>query len=268
MVGRVRAGVELAGKSWRVVRSEPSTVIAMLVGTVVAWALGLGAFVAVFGRLPSGKDMGFPRFLSVFPFLWLVSFCGNCVACFVASLVDARLRNEPITSVEAARRTASKLGRILSWTLLAGLVGLVLYLIAERLRLAGRVAQWLVGLGWDLATTFVIPVLVLEDVSVRQSVRRSASLFKRTWAEKVSADVMIGLVTLVAFIPVAAAVVGVAFVSVPAAIVIGALLLSLFIAVTNALDTALDVATYQYALDGRLTGGFSESDFLSLYKPA
>ena len=268
MAGRISAGASLAGKSWRTVRREPAAVVAMLVGAIIAWSVGLVSFVLVFGRLPSIDDSSFPRYLLVFPFLWVSSFFYNVVACWVAILLDAKLSGTPMSRAEAARRTRTKLGRIVRWTLLAGFVGMVLYVIAERLHLAGRIAQWLVGLAWGLATTLVIPVLVLEDVSVTAAVRRSAQLFKRTWVEKVTADVTIGAASLVVFMPVVMVLCIVGFISWPVALVLGAVFLSVFTAVTSTLDTVLDLATYHYALDGRLSGEFTESDFRSLYKRA
>jgi hypothetical protein len=53
---------------------------------------------------------------------------------------------------------------LLKWTIVAGLVGVFLRAIAERLKLAGRLAIWAIELGWEVAITFVIPVLLFEDV--------------------------------------------------------------------------------------------------------
>ncbi|MEQ1701929.1 MAG: DUF6159 family protein, partial [Ilumatobacteraceae bacterium] len=209
-----------------------------------------------------------PRYLLVVPFFWLAAFFSNCVACYVAILIDAQLREAPIAKRAALHRVVEKLPRILGWTLLSGVIGLVLYAIAERFRLAGSIARWLVGLAWGLASTFIVPILVLEDLPVWTSLRRSSSLFKKTWAEKVTADVTTGIVTMLALIPATLGVGALALVSIPAAVVLGIAMIAVFISVSAALDSVIVVATYHYATDGRTSTVFSEADILSRYKLA
>ena len=52
----------------------------------------------------------------------------------------------------------------------------------------GRIVIGLVGLAWTLVTFLVIPVFVIENLGVRESLSRSASLFKGTWGENVAAQ--------------------------------------------------------------------------------
>ena len=153
----------------------------------------------------------------------------------------------------------ARFGRILSWTLVSITVGMVLQVIAERIKL-GWLASRLLGYAWGLATTFVVPVLALEDLSVRESIRRSAAIFRARWGESVVATGSIGVAFLIALIPTAAITVAVAMFSVLAAAVVGAMLVGSLILLSNALDAVVDVALYRYAVDGTTAGGFTAAD--------
>jgi len=59
---------------------------------------------------------------------------------------------------------------------------------------------------------------------------------------------------------VVALIVAVAMVSVPAAVVVGILLVGLLVLVSSALDAVVDVALYRYAVDGTAVGGYTIAD--------
>lgn len=264
---RIRSGMELVGRSWRVVAGDAWLVALVVASVALSAVVGLVLFIAAFGRLPGVDDLRFPQYFVVVPFLWATSFIATWCNCVVTVVADRRLQGRSITVLEAATIVAPRTGRILMWVLLSGVVGLVLFVIAERLGLAGRIANWLFGLAWHLATVFVVPVLVLEDVAVRPAVRRSASLFRSRWAEKVTADATIGLAGLFCALPVIAAISVLALVSLPLAIVLGVIAIAAFVGIAGALRTVLDVAVYRYAVDGVVAGPFTSDDVTGRFKP-
>ena len=67
----------------------------------------------------------------------------------------------------------------LAWALVSATVGIILHLIERRAGFLGRIATALVGGVWSLVTFFVVPVLVLEDKGVVDSVKESVSLIRR-----------------------------------------------------------------------------------------
>jgi hypothetical protein len=161
----------------------------------------------------------------------------------------------------------SKLGRIVSWTLLSIAVGLLLLVIAERFRLGGVIASRLLGLAWGLGTTFVIPMLALEDITVRHSIKRSASTFKAKWGESVVAQGTVGLAVMVVSIPLFVVAGVVLAVSVPIGIAFAVVVLGGLVLVSGALDAVVDVALYRYAIDGEVLGAFSAADLDTVYRP-
>ncbi len=264
--GRVARGFRLTGAGLRVIGEQPALIGVVLVGMAAFAAISVGLLFAVFGRLPSGHDFVFPRYLLAMPIVGVGSIASTYANFVVTVAADRRLRGNPIPVRKALGVANRRMRPLLAWWALSLVVGLFLQVLAERIKVAGPIARWLLGLAWGLATTFVLPLLVLEDVTVGDAVRRSASLFKAKWGEKVTADAALGLPALVVMLPLAV-IVGVVALSSPGlAIVLGAVLFALLISVTGAAGAAVTVAVYHYAAEGWLAPGFSAADLERRYR--
>jgi Family of unknown function (DUF6159) len=77
---------------------------------------------------------------------------------------------------------------VLLWSLLAGLVGLIIRKLEERFSFIGRMVLGWIGLAWSVASIFAIPILVREpSLSNPFAVlSKSAETIKRTWGEMLS----------------------------------------------------------------------------------
>ena len=91
-------------------------------------------------------------------------------------------------SVQAGLRFAiSKISGIAMWSLFAGVIGLIIKTLEERLDLIGRIIMKLVGTAWSVASVFVIPVLIVEpSINPVTVLRKSASTLKKTWGESLA----------------------------------------------------------------------------------
>lgn len=74
---------------------------------------------------------------------------------------------------------------ILLWSLVAGVVGLIIRWLEDRWSLVGRAIAGLIGLAWSMAAIFAIPILARDNtVSNPFAVlSKSATTIKRTWGE-------------------------------------------------------------------------------------
>ena len=97
----------------------------------------------------------------------------------------AALSGQPVDIGRGLKFAGTKLGAILMWTLFAGLVGLLIKTMEQRLELVGRIIARLLGLAWSVAAVFVIPVIVREEQGTNPvaMLRKSAGILKRTWGE-------------------------------------------------------------------------------------
>ena len=266
-MSRVHRAFKLAAVSWRVIFAEPAILAVLAVGLVGMVVLSGGLFLLLFQRFPTAGDFQFPNYLVALPVLWLGSIVTTYCNVVVSVMADRRLRGDDPTVAEGMSVATAKLDRILSWTMVSIAVGLLLQVIAERFRLAGAIAARLLGLGWNLATMFVIPVIALEDRPVKDSIRRSASIFKSKWGESVVARGTIGLAVMFAAVPAMFIVLLNAAISVPLAVASGIVLFGGLALISGALDTVVDVALYRYAVDGTVLGAFTAEDLDGTFQP-
>jgi len=74
---------------------------------------------------------------------------------------------------------------ILMWTLFAGLVGLIIRTLEEKLDFIGQIILGLIGTAWSVASVFVIPLIVTQQSSLNPiaTLKQSALTLKKTWGE-------------------------------------------------------------------------------------
>ncbi|EUA89587.1 putative membrane protein [Mycobacterium ulcerans str. Harvey] len=80
----------------------------------------------------------------------------------LAACAARSMRGEDTKVSDGVRAAMHRIGPILGWTLVATTVGLILRALEERMPLLGKIAVWLTGAAWAIATFFVIPVVALE----------------------------------------------------------------------------------------------------------
>jgi len=119
--------------------------------------------------------------LVYFVAMFIATFCN--VAFYHEIL--AALSGEPVSVVRGLKFAMTKLGSIFMWTLFAGLVGLIILLIEERLDWIGQILGRIIGLAWSVAAVFVIPIIVREEGNANplRVLQKSAGVLKKTWGE-------------------------------------------------------------------------------------
>jgi hypothetical protein len=188
----------------------------------------------------------------LYPMLFLLYSGSYFVIIFFNSALMAcaniRLSGGDPTLGDGFRFAWENVERILLWSLIAATVGILLRMLEQ-----SRVLRWTVGrvleLGWSLATFFIIPVIIFEDLDVLGSFKRSADLFRRRWGEEVTSNfsfsVLFGLLAIpgvmLIYVSRSSSVVGV---------VAAALYLGLLYIVSTALQGIFVVALYRCATHG------------------
>jgi hypothetical protein len=285
MSGRLANSWALVKASAAVLRSDPELVIYPIVSSIACIVVTI-TFLAPAVLWVSAQPHAGPQeierglhspvyYAGLFLFYlaqYFVIFFSN------SALVGAavvRLRGGAGTRGDGFKIAAGRIGAIFGYALLAATVGVVLRTISERLGFVGRIVIGLIGLAWNIATFLVAPVLIVEGVGPIDSVKRSASLLKKTWGEQLVVDGGIGLVfglLLVAclvtwgvlVVPLAAAQSVVAIVVVSAFMVLAIMGLILIQASLSGIFTA---ALYLYAMDGRVPPGFDEAGIQGAFRP-
>ena len=100
-------------------------------------AISVGLLFAVAGRLPRGHDFVFPRYLLAMPILGVGSIASTYANFVVTVAADRRLRGNPIPVRKALGVANRRLRPLLAWWALSLVVGFVLQVLAERIKVAG-----------------------------------------------------------------------------------------------------------------------------------
>jgi hypothetical protein len=194
---------------------------------------------------------------------------------FYSEILSA-LEGQPVSIGRGLKFAGTKLTAILMWSLLAGIVGLVIKTIEERLGFIGQIVMRFVGAAWSIASVFAIPIIVREDEATNPltALRRSAAILKRTWGEALIGYVGFGLVTTVIVFGFLASLIASIFVSVALEIawigVAGAALsllgLVTFAYVSSVAGQVYRGALYLYAANGTVVQPYSREMFDSAWK--
>src|SRR5262245_50897479 len=135
----------------------------------------------------SGTREGFSRGAIIYGvFLYFVSmFCATFFNVAFYHEVLAALKGEGVFISRGMKFACTKLKGILMWTLFAGLVGLIIKMLEQKLDFFCMIIVCFVGFAWSVAAIFVIPILVREEQTVNpvNLLRKSAGILKRTWGE-------------------------------------------------------------------------------------
>lgn len=263
MFDRLSNGWELAKQSWRVLMLDKelllfplfsgiSCILVLASFAVPLWSTGYVDTV-MNEEAPAGDVVS-----------WVILFCFYAVNYFVivffnSALVSCaiiRFRGGDPTVADGFKAASRRLPVIFGWALVSATVGVVLKLIESRSERVGQIIASLLGVGWSIATYFVVPVLVVENVGPVDAVKRSFSVIKQTWGESIGANFGIGFITFIGFLlcilPIfgggylmsaGMAPVGIALIALG---IIGLLLVSL---ISSALDAIILAALYLYAAD-------------------
>ncbi|MGZ4778840.1 MAG: DUF6159 family protein [Thermoanaerobaculia bacterium] len=269
MFTAVRRSYHIFRESLSVLAKDTELLIfPLLSGIFTILALGGMAFggyiTGFFQRLAASGDHSLQGNLLGYAALFVWYFVSWFIVLFfnVAIIHCARMRldgGDP-TVADGFRASMTHIGRIAAWALISATVGIILRIVAERAKFLGKLIASLLGAAWAIATYFIVPVMIFEKRSLRESISQSTQLIKKTWGESLIAAGGIGAFTMVLVLPsLAMPLIGLA-ISLPAflggllAMVIYWLVLAI---VTSALSGIFRTALYLYASEGRTPEGFN-----------
>jgi hypothetical protein len=181
---------------------------------------------------------------------------------------DAALQGEVMSMRQAFAQAWKRKVRIIQWGLFSGVVGFGINLVGEKLGLFGKILSVLGSIAWSLAIVFAIPVMVRNDVGPVEVLKRSSSLFRKTWGENMTFGISIGSITVfivmlllvLPIIPLMFAFLSGAITVAALASIIAALVIVLFLLVSylGTLQVIFNAALYRYAEYGDYVGPFNK----------
>ncbi|HEU4657098.1 MAG TPA: DUF6159 family protein [Capillimicrobium sp.] len=277
MQGRIGRGWRLAKDSWNVLRSDRSLALFPIVG-FLAGAAGLLLILAPGVGVAAAVDGWWPLvpfgLVALYAATFATIYAGVGLAAASAKVMDGG----DATLADGLRAARERRGLIARWALVQTTVGVLLNALQALAnegnaltKLIGTILISLIGIAWNVASFFVIPLLAFEGLGPKDALRRSTSIIRERWGEGVVGSGSIGgIVFLVGMLPaglvIAAGVVlggpaGIALATVGAAALLAAMV------VGNALSSIFRVALYRYATTEQTWAGFAAPDLAAAFAP-
>jgi Family of unknown function (DUF6159) len=256
---RITRSFQLVGQSYRILMRDKELMILPLISGLVM-AVVVASFFLAFGLVGGGVEGSGPDVYLPVLLMYVVTYAvGIFFQAAVVAGATERMRGGDPTVSSALAAAWRRLGPIVMWAILAGTVGMVLRAIQDRVGFVGKIIAGLAGVAWSLATFFIVPVLVLEDRSIKDSLAQSVSVFKKTWGETVTGGASLGIAAFCAWLALFAIAALFAMVAGPLAIVVfiaGATLLAIFFSTLNGVYVA---SLYRFATEGAVPPGFDRT---------
>ncbi len=183
--------------------------------------------------------------------------------------VNARLNGKEATINDGLSNAVRHFGSILAWALISATVGLILQILEDKAGFIGQIAATLIGGAWGLVTFFVIPILILEDKGVVDSMKDSVSLIRKTWGESIVGGGSIFLVFLVIGIVACLGIFGIFLISQSFLLAIALLIIvvAVLVIVASAMQGIFVTALYTYARTGTVPSSFNKDLIENAFLP-
>jgi uncharacterized membrane protein len=187
-VGAISRGWALTKQSGAVLRNDQSLLVFPALSTIFA----IMALVAIW--LPTAVLTGVFQTETVDesnPYYVVAMIVTAYVSTFIAIFFNVALatcavrslRGEDTTVGQGLSAAMQRIGPIVGWSLVAATVGWILRFLEDRLPLAGKIAVWIAGAAWAVATFFVVPVVALEGAGPWRSLKLPVEVVKARWGE-------------------------------------------------------------------------------------
>jgi len=279
--GRIDRGAKLATGSIKIlIRNKRLLWFSLLSGLVLLFSLATNMYIEIISGTNPFPGTGFVTgagtiLIAKGSFPWLVStfvvgFISTFLTCYLlAGLIACAsqiLSGRIITLREGLSRAGDHIRPLAGWAVIGALVGTVLSFITNSYTTS--LPTILISMGitvvFGALTMFVVPAIVLSDVSLFPAILRSVAMFRKLWGEIIVCAGIFFLIVfgiyLVAMVPI----ILIGFSSGSTALVVVAIILAMLVMMVILFigSTIVGVATfglYTYGTTDRLPGLFTEN---------
>lgn len=267
MPGTFSDSWKLTKTAFRLIGEDRALLVFPIVGGVsilgVFAVLLLGVF-WLFPHVESGgpgtngyEALGVGMFLVAY---FAATFISVYATAGLVAAATLKLGGQQPTAADGWRVARARVGRLAVWALVSATVGLVIQLIASRVRgVAGMVIGLAGGATWALITYFMVPVVLYEDTGAWASLKRSGHLFVSTLGRTLVSNLVIDLIVGGGiFGAVLVGAYGIFLVS-AGAVLVGVVLIGVALAIATIFaligataEGVLRAALYRYATSGKI----------------
>ena len=236
-------------------------------------AIGYFSRDAILVQTASGKDQLTPLGYTL---LFLYYIASSFVVIFFNSALVAcalkRFRGGDPTVNYGLEEARKRIGKIFIFSVISATVGIILRALERRANFLGKIAIGFIGAAWSIVIYFVVPVLVNEELSTQDSIKRSAIIFKETWGENFIGNTGMSLVFALSFFLFTFADIGLtALIKEGSYLIVGLIVYGIFIVAfslfTSTISSIYKAALYFFALEKNPPQGFNIAALQTAFIP-
>ena len=262
--GAISRSWQLIKESMAVLKQDKHLVVFPIISgifTIILFALLMVPAYFITGASGGEIENAYLFYVFFFVYYFAASFVVIFFNTGLIACVQIRLSGGEPSFSDGIQYATDNIGKIFAWAMITASVGMILRMIRERAGILGAIFATIIGIAWNLITFFVIPVIIFEGSGAIESIRRSASLFRKTWGENMvirfSVGFIFGLLALIGIIPVSLAVLtgsAPVIIFVVSVVVLYWLVLAI---ISAALNGIFATALYDFAVTGQVPRVFS-----------
>lgn len=239
-------------------------------------------FPTIISALLSGTSFegGVLFYVSLFIIYAGLAFIATFFNVCVVYTAKKRFAGGNATFFESIGFAFSRVLNIFLWSLLSATVGIILRMIENAGRNAGRGGQLItsllsgiLGMAWAVITVFVVPAMVYDNIGPIKAIKKSFKSIKKTWGESLIRYYGLGLfqflvilLSLIVLVPITL----ISF-SVNVYLGVGIVMFAIFylllvVLVFGIANTVFNTALYEYAKSGKVPGNFNKEVLSHAFK--
>lgn len=270
-MSRIRRGWALTKKSWALLSKHRELIRFPLYGAVATTLLAIVFLGPGLYLLDQHSLAGAIPLLVIG--VYVLTVVGFYFSVGLAAAANLIFSGQAATVADGLAVARSRFSQICGWAAISTAISVLMGVLENQGGIAGNIAARLVGMAWSLVTFLAVPVIAIEGTGPLETLKRSASIFRKRWGTQITGNIAIGAaVFLLGVLPAVVLIVaGIAVWSSASFIgallvVIGALVLALALLISRALNGVFGVALYRYAVEGEAVGGFTPEELESAVK--
>jgi hypothetical protein len=213
LMNRIKRGFRITKLGIHVVKADPELMVYLLFSVIMS-VLSFGVVLTFTGGLGFviGNDEGFEGGVAVGTFISyfivsVITVFWN--AAIIASAYERMTTGRNPSFSYGIKQAMKCFPQILIWGLISGTVGVIISFfeaMAESdnivVAIIGHIISFMISFAWWMTTFFVVPMIVLENSGVFESMKKGPKLFEETWGENVVASVGTGIINFIVILTI------------------------------------------------------------------
>ena len=212
-MNRIKRGFRITKLGMHVVKADPELMVYLLFSGIMS-VLSFGVVLTFTGGLGFviGNDEGFEGGVAVGTFISyfivsVITVFWN--AAIIASAYERMTTGRNPSFSYGIKQAMKCFPQILIWGLISGTVGVIISFfeaMAESdnivVAIIGHIISFMISFAWWMTTFFVVPMIVLENSGVFESMKKGPKLFDETWGENIVASVGTGIINFIVILTI------------------------------------------------------------------